>query len=162
MRENFKKSLNALFYWEGGYVNDPNDPGGKTKYGISKRAYPNVDISKLTKKKAGEIYFNDYWEPCGCEDLPAGIDLIVFDTAVNCGTDKSVRILQESVGSSVDGVYGPNTQAAAEKSNQQSAIKEFVARRAVYYGKLAKLDRFGLGWMRRLADMHQRALNLVK
>lgn len=162
MRENFKSSLDALFHWEGGYVDDPNDPGGKTKYGISKRAYPDVDIFKLTKKKAGEIYYNDYWEPCGCEDLPAGMDLLVFDTAVNCGTGTAVKMLQESVGSTVDGVYGPNTLDAAQKKNPQSALMEYVSRRSVYYGRLDTFGRYGLGWMRRLADMHQRALNLVK
>ena len=161
MQKNLQKALDILLKWEGGYVNDPQDPGGATKYGISKRAYPDLNIRNLSKKRAGEIYYNDYWEPCGCEDLPAGIDLIVFDTAVNCGTDKSIRILQESVGSTVDGVFGPNTLEATKKSDPKSVILECVARRAVHYGKLSTFDRFGLGWMRRLADIHQQALNLI-
>ena len=161
MKESFDKAMEATFAWEGGYVDNPNDPGGATKYGISKRAHPEVNISKLTKKKAREIYHQDYWQPCGCEELPAGLDLLVFDCAVNQGPGFAVRTLQQSVGAAEDGIFGPRTQAAAESADPHEAIREYVARRGVRYGRLDTFSRFGLGWMRRLADIHQRAASLV-
>ena len=161
MKESFDSAMEAILAWEGGYVNDPNDPGGATKYGISKRAHPDVDISKLSKKQARKIYQRDYWEPCGCEELPAGLDLLVFDCAVNQGPGFAVRTLQQSVGAAEDGIFGPRTREAAESKDSREAIRELVARRGVRYGRLANFSRYGLGWMRRLADIHQRACNLV-
>ncbi len=65
MEENFEKAMTFIFKWEGGYVNDGNDPGGETNFGISKRAYPNLDIKNLTKDEAKQIYYRDYWEKSG-------------------------------------------------------------------------------------------------
>jgi len=162
MKESFDSAMEAIFAWEGGYVDNPNDPGGATKYGISKRAHPEVNISKLTKKQAREIYRQSYWQPCGCEELPAGLDLLVFDCAVNQGPGFAVRTLQQSVGAAEDGIFGSRTKEAAESADPREAIRELVARRGQRYGKLANFSRFGLGWMRRLSDIHQRALELAK
>ena len=81
---------------EGGYVNDPDDPGGETKYGISKRAYPKLDIKNMTKDLAREIYKRDYWDACGCDDLPPGLDVAAFDAAVNMGRLTAIAILKQS------------------------------------------------------------------
>lgn len=85
MRENFEKAIEFVLKWEGGYVNNPHDPGGETNWGISKRSYPHLDIKGLTKEQAIAIYKKDYWEKCGCDKLDYPLDIIVFDTAVNCG-----------------------------------------------------------------------------
>ena len=81
----FEDALKFVLKWEGGYSNDPNDPGGETKFGISKRSYPNLDIKNLTLKQAKEIYFQNYWLKAGCDKLTSPLDIIVFDTAVNMG-----------------------------------------------------------------------------
>ncbi len=163
MNNSFEPAMRAVLEWEGGYVDNPDDPGGKTKYGISKKAHPDVDMRKLTKDKARKIYRADYWTPAGCDELPAGLDLIVFDAAVNCRVDRAIRFLQHGVGTKVDGIWGPNTRNAAQTADPKQALREIVARRGEYYGSLTDLfEDFGLGWMRRLSDMHQRALELIK
>jgi lysozyme family protein len=162
MNNSFEPAFRALLDWEGGYVDHPDDPGGETKYGISKAAYPKLSISKLTKDRAKKIYRCDYWTPAGCDELPEGLDLIVFDGAVNCGVDQAVKMLQAVVGTTQDGVWGPNTKAATLRADARKVIWEYVARRAIYYTDLSVWDDFGLGWMRRLAEMHQQALKLVK
>jgi len=162
MNNSFEPAIQALLDWEGGYVDNPDDPGGKTKYGISKKAYPKLNIDKLTKDKARKIYRRDYWTPAGCDELPAGLDLLVFDTAVNCGTDRAVMMLQEVVRAKQDGIWGPKTRAAVERADIWQTIWELVARRAIYYTDLSVWDDFGLGWMRRLSEMHQQALKLIK
>lgn len=95
MRENFNKAIEFVLKWEGGYSNNPADPGGETKFGISKRAYPNLNIASLTKEQAVAIYRKDYWEKCGCDRLEYPLDVIVFDTAVNCGVQRALTWLQE-------------------------------------------------------------------
>jgi len=96
MIETFPKALNFVLKWEGGYSHDPNDPGGETNWGISKRAYPDLDIKNLTKDQAMRIYVNDYWVPLDGDSLPWPLDLIAFDTAVNMGVSRSKVLLQES------------------------------------------------------------------
>ena len=162
MNNSFEPAMRAVLDWEGGHVDDPEDPGGETRFGISKAAHPKVNISKLTKDKARKIYRRDYWDVCGCNDLPSGLDVIVFDTAVNCGTDRAVRWLQQAVGAKVDGIMGPKTKTAATKADPRGALREIVALRGQHYGSLETFERYGLGWMRRLTDMHQRALHLIK
>jgi lysozyme family protein len=158
MKKNFEKAVNAVLDHEGGYVNDPADPGGETNYGISKSAHPDIDIKKLTKTRAKEIYHQDYWQACSCDDLPSGIDILVFDAAVNQGPRFARRTLQQVAGATADGVIGPKTLAAVEAANKnQALVVEFCARRAVRYGQNRNFDLYGLGWMRRLSAMHHLA-----
>ena len=84
---NAHKAFKFVLRWEGGdrYTNDPKDPGGETKYGISKRAHPTLDIKHLTPEKALEIYLEKYWFPSGADDLDFPMCLLVFDTAFLCG-----------------------------------------------------------------------------
>lgn len=99
MKESLDKGLDFVLKWEGGYVNDPNDKGGETKYGISKRAYPNLDIKGLTLDEAKTIYRRDYWDVCKCDNLPYPMDILVFDTSVNMGVSRASHILSESINS---------------------------------------------------------------
>jgi lysozyme family protein len=96
MKENWDKAINFVIDIEGGWVNDVLDPGGETKYGISKRAYPTLEISTLTEEDAKSIYKRDYWDACNCDHLSTGIDMVVFDCAVNMGVPTAKLMLQTS------------------------------------------------------------------
>jgi lysozyme family protein len=164
MKTNFKKALNAVLVFEGGYVNDPSDPGGETKFGISRRSYPDLDIKKLTKKTAGEVYRPDYWDACRCDDLPGGVDLIVFDTAVNQGPRFAVRSLQTAAGVTVDGLIGPQTLGAAndfQGGAGSDLVCEIAAIRGERYAKTKNFDRYGHGWMRRLMHVTTQAVSMA-
>jgi hypothetical protein len=98
----FRKGMGLIAKWEwgdkedGGYTNDPEDPGGETKWGISKRAHPELDIKRLTPEKALEIYAKDYWEKCGCDQIDFPLNVLVFDTAVNIGPARALGWLKAS------------------------------------------------------------------
>jgi lysozyme family protein len=135
---------------EGGYVNDPHDPGGETRYGISKRAYPNVDIKQLTLAEAKEIYRRDYWSRIRGDELPAGIALCLFDYAVNSGLSQAIRTLQRSLGVTADGDFGPATMAALKARNARTLIVDFQAERMLFLTKLDTFSTYGRGWSRRV------------
>lgn len=152
MKENFDKSLSFTLRWEGGYVNDPHDPGGETKFGISKRAYPKVDIKNLTEEKAKEIYKKDYWDKVKGDDLPIGVDTMVFDAAVNSGVGASAKWLQACLGVTVDGDIGPKTLAAVAKTNHKDLILSLGDHRISFLRRLKTWSRFGAGWTNRVSD----------
>ncbi len=102
--ENFDRCVRAVLSEEGGLSDHPQDPGGLTKYGISRRAYPDLDIRRLTMDDVIEIYRRDYWNPVHGTDLPASLALLVFDAAVNQGVGTAVRLLQKTLGVKEDGV----------------------------------------------------------
>lgn len=149
----FAHCVEIVLSHEGGYVHDPRDPGGETRWGISKRAYPSLDIAKLTRSDAVEIYRQDYWNRIGGDELPQGVALIVFDCAVNQGVGYAARCLQQALGVAVDRVIGPVTRDAAMRSDQRQLINEIAARRGVRYGDNANVGVYGLGWFRRLFDV---------
>src|SRR4051812_42260066 len=99
---NFDVAFDRLINHEGNYVNNPADPGGETKFGISKRAYPNVDIKNLTRDQAKEIYRKDFWNVVG-DSVDAAIRFQVFDFAVNAGIQTAIRKLQDAVNMADDG-----------------------------------------------------------
>lgn len=88
----FNSSLKKVLEFEGGYVNDPDDPGGETNLGISKRAYPNLDIATLTPSTVAPLYKRDYWDAAGCEQIPSPMNFLVFDCAVNQGTHTAITL----------------------------------------------------------------------
>ncbi len=149
----FDDAVAKVLQAEGGYVNDPRDPGGETKYGISKRAYPNVDIANLTAAQAKEIYRADYWDKPLIGALPDRIACTVFDAAVNSGVAQAVKWLQQAVGVSVDGVIGPATlQAAALAKDQTAVLMRFHGARLAFLTALSTWPAFGKGWARRVAN----------
>lgn len=150
----FEFALDLVLDHEGGYVNDPEDPGGETIYGISRRAHPEAwESGRPTKAKAAEIYRSEYWDACRCDDLPSYIAIMVFDTAVNTGCAAAVRMLQSSCGAVVDGIIGPKTIAAANNADPDSMLPEFVANRVLRYASLKTWSRFGRGWTRRTSHV---------
>ena len=93
----FNNIIEVVLQHEGGYVNDPNDLGGETKYGITKRFYPDVDIKNLTKEQAKTIYHTDYWRRAKCDEVPPYLRHIYFDMVVNFGQSGAVKVLQLSL-----------------------------------------------------------------
>jgi lysozyme family protein len=106
----FEPAIQKTLLWEGGYVNNPADPGGETKFGISKRSYPNVDIANLTVEDAIAIYRRDFWNYDGIVDQDVADK--IFDLGVNVGKFHAVSITQLAAGVTTDGRYGPNTERA--------------------------------------------------
>lgn len=164
MRDNFKNCLDVTLAHEGGYVNDPNDPGGETKFGISKRAHPKVDIGNLTVAQAGEIYRRSYWSPIRGDDLPAGLDLVAFDGAVNSGIMRGAKWLQHALNVTPDGKIGPSTISAAKTMShaaRREVIHQACAERLQFLQGLKTWPRYKNGWTRRVNDIEARALEMV-
>ncbi len=143
----FDRAVALVLAHEGGYVNDPRDPGGETRYGISKRAYPDVDILHLTEEQAKAIYKRDYWDKLRTDEIPEELAICLFDAAVNMGRDRAVRLLQRACGVAQDGVMGGNTIAAANRLPE--AVVRFSAERVIACTGIRGFDTFGKGWLRR-------------
>jgi lysozyme family protein len=134
---------------------DPNDPGGTTKYGIDQRDHPGINVAALTERQATEIYRREVWNKCRCENLKAPWDLAVFDSCVNPGF-KSIRFLQQVVGSKIDGFIGPVTIAKVNSASIDQLF-EFLDLRESYYEALpARLKEHYLkGWLNRVAELRK-------
>lgn len=128
---------------EGGYVNDPKDPGGETKYGISKRAYPQLNIRDLTPEGARAIYLKDYWTPAGCAGQPWALALAAFDCAVNQGVSVARLFL---------------TEALDTPRSPTEALDALLALREARYRANKNFPIYGKGWLNRLRLVRQEAL----
>ena len=156
----FNEIIEVVLEHEGGYVNDPTDLGGETKYGITKRFYPDVDIKNLTKEQAKEIYKRDYWEKNRVESLPENLRYIFFDMCINQGRGTAVRVLQRAVNSKggslvVDGGFGPATLKAILKY-KPCDNRTRCYRLKHYYdlvNKKPEQEKFLFGWFRRCMEV---------
>ena len=165
-QERFDRCLAEVLRLEGGYVDDARDPGGATKFGITLavlrealgRTASAEDVSALTEAEAADIYQRRYWAPMRCGELPAGLDLVAFDTAVNMGPGTAVRLLQAAVGAEPDGVVGPKTLARAVSAPTADAIRAASELRRRRYRTLAGFAVFGRGWLRRTDTVEALAL----
>ena len=156
--KNFNEIIKQVLEHEGGYVNDPKDLGGETKYGITKRFYPDVDIKNLTIEQATEIYKKDYWDKNKVESLPQNLWHIYFDMCVNMGKRTAVKVLQRAAVNKgrdieVDGGLGPMTIGAL-KGVELDRVRAF---RVKYYVDLItarpEQEKFYLGWFRRATEV---------
>lgn len=149
----FDEAVEIVLDIEQGYVFDPNDPGGETNWGISKRAHPNVDIKNLTRDGAKAIYLNHYWLPLKPLLIPAHLRLCLFDCAVNQGVETSIRLLQSAVGLKPDGIIGPMTLAAADSYSRRRALRNLLMARHERYTKNPRWNIYGAGWSKRLIEI---------
>jgi lysozyme family protein len=156
----FDQAFEIVIGHEGGYSHNAADPGGETKYGISKRSYPSVNIGALTLDQAKAIYLTDYWNKAGCDLCDPGLALIVFDAAVNNGVGQAVRWLQGALGVAADGVIGPATRQAIRQADAQKTLVELHASRINMMANLATWKTFGRGWSRRLAQLPYQAAKM--
>lgn len=152
----FDKAFDRLISHEGGYVCDPRDPGGETKYGISKRSYPSLDIKSLSREMAKAIYLKDFWLPLGDNAHPA-IKFQAFDFAVNAGIQTALRKLQQAIGVADDGNFGPISRSALNAMPASAVLFLYNAKRIEFYASLSTFSTFGKGWVRRVAKNLQYA-----
>lgn len=154
--DSLEKCLEFILEEEGGLANHRADPGGLTKYGISQRSYPNVNILALTVAQAKAIYQRDYWQPINGDKLPTGLNLIMLDCAVNQGVGTAIRLLQTALRVKVDGILGSGTMLAAERA-MPDLIDAFGSERALRYEFNSNEQVFGRGWYKRLLRVHRQA-----
>lgn len=145
----FDVAFDRLISHEGGYVNDPRDPGGETKFGISKRSYPQLDIAKLTLEDAKAIYLRDFWNPLG--DAHPAVKFQAFDFAVNSGISTAIRKLQSAIGVADDGHWGAVSAAKLKSMDVSDALMLYLAERLDFWRKLSTWSAFGAGWAGRAA-----------
>lgn len=167
MKENYAQALKQVLKYEGGKVDNPKDPGGRTAFGITQDTYdawrkkqglPNADVFTISQTEVASIYKYEYWDAIRGDDLPSGVDFAVFDYAVNSGVSKAAKTLQAVVGVTQDGQIGPQTIQAA---------KDYVAmsitnRRLAFMQSLSIWKTFGKGWSARIADVKNQILALTK
>lgn len=169
MQSNWIKCLETILHHEGGYVNHPKDPGGETNLGVTKRVYEDFggtkDMKDLTREDVEPIYKKNYWDRVKGDDLPAGLDLCVFDFGVNAGTGRAAKYLQTMIGTVADGGIGPNTLKKlgeyVEEHGVEDTIKNYQSDRQKYYESLSTFDTFGRGWTRRVVETTRLALEMI-
>ena len=173
MQENYQQCLEMILHHEGGYVNHPEDPGGATNLGVTKRVYEEwvgrtVTLDKMEQLQVSDvapIYKKNYWNRVKGDQLPSGLDLCVFDFGVNAGTGRAAKYLQKLVGASADGAIGPNTlkkvNAFVDKHGIKDVVETYQANRQKYYEKLKHFKTFGRGWTRRVTETTESALQMT-
>lgn len=147
----FDEAFERLMGFEGGYVNDVRDAGGETRFGISRRAFPGVDIARLTREAAAAIYRDEYWSKVQADKLPPGLRYAVFDAAVHAGPAQAVRWLQRALEVFEDGRIGTQTMLAALQSPVERTRARLLGYRLEAATGLASWPAFSRGWSRRIA-----------
>lgn len=148
---NFDTAFALVIGHEGGYTPGKEDPGGETKFGISKRSYPGEDIPNLTLDRAKAIYAKDFWSVARCDELPELIRFDVFDTAVNSGVRTACKLLQRCVGVPEDGVIGQVTLTNAATLSPYQLLARYNGHRLKFMTDLEVWPEFSRGWARRVA-----------
>ena len=169
MKHNWDEALRHILKYEGGYVNLPADPGGMTNLGVTKRVWEEwtgkpateADMRALTPEMVGPLYKTRYWDAVRGDDLPSGIDLCVFDAAVNAGVGRASKFLQQAVGVTADGQIGPKTVEATTAKPADEIVAKFCDLREAHYKSLPTFATFGKGWMNRLASVESEAQTLT-
>jgi lysozyme family protein len=171
MKGNFDKCLELMLKHEGNFVHHPQDPGGMTNLGVTKRVWEEwtgheVDekqMRALTPELVAPLYKRKYWDACRSDDLVSGVDYAVFDVAVNSGAGRAIKFLQSCVGVDADGGFGPRTLAAVKVAEQdpERLIELYCAKRLEFLQSLKTFETFGKGWSRRVAEVKEKALAMV-
>jgi len=170
-QSNFDECVELMLAHEGGFVNHPQDPGGMTNLGVTKRVWEEwlgrpvteKEMRALTPLMVKPLYKRKYWDAVRADDLVAGVDYVVFDVAVNSGPGRAIKFLQSAVGVTADGGFGPNTMAAVKKAEEDPTrlIELYCAKRLEFLQSLKTFETFGKGWSRRVAEVKDKALKML-
>jgi lysozyme family protein len=154
----FARVIPITLQWEGGYVDDPDDPGGVTNFGLSQRSYPELDIAALTIAEAEAIYRRDWWNQYGLGTMPDPVGAKTFDTIVNMGASGGFRVLQQALRSigqdvDIDGILGPQTRGAVAAADPARLLPAQCLVQAAHYEAIVAqhhaLQKYLRGWIRR-------------
>lgn len=173
MTERFELCLSHVLRHEGGYVDHPLDPGGATNMGITRKVLaqwrgvepftqlPKSEVRALTRQEASAIYRTHYWRACRAEAMPPGVDLAVFDYAVNSGPVRAIKALQTNLRVPADGIVGPVTLGALARAQPRGVINALCDQRLGFLGKLGTFATFGKGWTSRVSAVRAAALAMA-
>ena len=166
---NWKQAFALMLKSEGGYVNNPLDPGGRTNLGVTQAVWENwvgrkvdePEMRSLTADKVEPLYRKKYWDAVRGDELPVGLDYLVFDFGVNAGAGRSIKTLQTAVGVTPDGGFGPMTMAAVKAIDPVELIEKFSFWKEQFYRSLSQFPTFGKGWLNRIADVKVKASSML-
>lgn len=167
--DNFEQCLALVLKHEGGFVNNPADPGGMTNLGVTKKVWEEwvghpVDepaMRSLGPSDVSPLYKKMYWDKIKGDDLPVGVDYACFDLAVNSGVSRAVKTLQKALGVSADGVIGPATMDVVASCNPRTVATEICDIRLNFLQSLPTFATFGKGWTRRVSEVEATAFSMV-
>lgn len=169
MKANFPHALAVVLKHEGGWSDHRADPGGATMRGVTLKTFSEFlgrpatkeELRQITDEQLRKIYRDRYWNAACADQLPAGLDLVVFDMAVNAGPRRAIKILQAALSVQADGIIGKKTMAAISAYDTKALIREFSGGRRAFYKSLPIYATFGSGWLRRVDEVESEALKLV-
>jgi lysozyme family protein len=165
MLSNWDNAFKLMLKSEGGFVNHPSDPGGMTNLGVTKATWENwvgrasdeAEMRSLTPEKVEPLYKKKYWDAVRADDLPVGLDYLMFDFGVNAGPGRAIKVMQSAVGVTPDGGFGPMTLAAVQAIDPVELIEKFSQAKEDFYRSLGTFATFGKGWLNRVADVKVKA-----
>jgi len=177
MNKNWKQAFEQMLKSEGGFSDDEHDNGnklpdgrkGSTMLGVTQYNWEahvghqvtHDDMRKLTPADVEPLYKKKYWDAVRADELPSGIDYMVFDMGVNAGPGRSIKLLQTAAGTTPDGLLGPITMSAVQAADPVILIIEFSHAKEDFYRSLADFSRYGTGWLNRVADVRDKAILMV-
>ena len=173
--ENYHNSFRKLLNVEGGFSDHPDDNGGPTNFGVTQRTYnywrrlenlPQQSVKKITVLEASRLYKKLFWNAVKGDLLPLGLDHIIFDYAVNSGPKRAIKALQKELGTSADGIIGPETRGLIKeiyhKDNKvEKIILAIMKKRLSWLHRLSDWKVFGRGWTNRINIVRKEALEML-
>ena len=169
MKENFDEALKAILKHEGGYVHHKLDPGGMTNLGVTKKVWEEwvgkavgeKEMRALTPAIVAPMYRKKYWDAVKGDELPSGLDYLMFDFAINAGPGRAIRTMQKAIGTNPDGAIGPKTMAALKAADPNDLIAKFSLEKELFYKALPTFATFGKGWLRRVDEAKSHAVTML-
>ena len=169
MKENFNEALKAILKHEGGYVNHPKDPGGRTNLGVTQKVWEEwvghpvgeKEMRELTPGTVAPMYKKKYWDAVKADELPTGLDYLMFDFAINAGPGRAAKTMQKAIGTTPDGAIGPKTMAALKAADPADLIAKFSMEKELFYKALPTFATFGKGWLRRVDEAKSHAVTML-
>jgi lysozyme family protein len=169
MKENWEQCFALVLKHEGGFVNHPKDPGGMTNLGVTRTNWElfldhdvtEADMRALTPEMVKPFYKKNYWDRIRGDELPSGVDYAAYDLAVNSGTGRAAKYLQQIAGVTADGVIGPRSMEAIKNCDAEDVVDEICNMRMTFLKNLGTFDTFGKGWTARVNDVKDKATEMA-